>query len=54
MTAIWWIRRDVRLHDQPTLRAALQHGEVVPLFVLVFLLLGGSAVVMHDWTEKAQ
>jgi deoxyribodipyrimidine photo-lyase len=34
MTAIWWIRRDVRLHDQPTLRAALRHGEVVPVFVL--------------------
>ncbi|MFN2120654.1 MAG: deoxyribodipyrimidine photo-lyase, partial [Anaerolineales bacterium] len=40
MTAIWWIRRDVRLHDQPTLRAALQHGEVVPLFVLDPQLLG--------------
>jgi len=34
MTAIWWIRRDVRVHDQPTLEAALRHGEVVPLFIL--------------------
>ncbi len=34
MTSIWWIRRDLRLHDQPTLHAALESGEVVPLFIL--------------------
>jgi deoxyribodipyrimidine photo-lyase len=39
MTAIWWIRRDVRVHDQPTLQAALKHGEVVPVFVLDPVLL---------------
>jgi deoxyribodipyrimidine photo-lyase len=35
MTAIWWIRRDVRLHDNQALHAALDHSScVVPLFVL--------------------
>ncbi len=34
MTAIWWIRRDLRLTDQPTLNAALNEGKVVPLFIL--------------------
>ncbi len=34
MTAVWWIRRDLRLSDNPALRAALQSGQVVPLFIL--------------------
>ena len=36
MTAvIWWTRRDLRLHDNFALQAALAHGEpVVPVFVL--------------------
>jgi deoxyribodipyrimidine photo-lyase len=33
MTALWWIRRDLRLADNPTLQAALQHGAVVPVFI---------------------
>lgn len=33
MTAIWWIRRDLRLHDNRTLQAALDHGTVIPLFI---------------------
>jgi deoxyribodipyrimidine photo-lyase len=34
-TAIWWIRRDLRLHDNPALEAALAAaGNVVPVFVL--------------------
>lgn len=33
MTVIWWIRRDLRLRDNPTLHAALQHGTVIPIFV---------------------
>lgn len=33
-TAIWWIRRDLRLHDSPALSAALDHGAVIPLFIL--------------------
>ncbi len=34
MTAIWWIRRDLRLVDNPTLHAALEAGSVIPVFVL--------------------
>ncbi len=34
MTAIWWIRRDLRLADNPTLHAALEAGSVIPLFIL--------------------
>jgi deoxyribodipyrimidine photo-lyase len=34
MSAIWWIRRDVRLNDNPTLQAALATGTVFPVFVL--------------------
>jgi deoxyribodipyrimidine photo-lyase len=34
MTALWWIRRDLRLTDNPTLHAALEAGEVVPVFIL--------------------
>lgn len=34
MAVIWWMRRDLRLSDQPALAAALDTGEpVVPLFV---------------------
>lgn len=32
--ALWWVRRDLRLHDNPALTAALQHATVVPVFVL--------------------
>lgn len=35
MTVIWWIRRDLRLTDNPTLHAALMHArQVIPVFVL--------------------
>ena len=42
MTAIWWIRRDLRLTDNPALHAALESfdsaqdkaGSVIPLFIL--------------------
>jgi deoxyribodipyrimidine photo-lyase len=35
MKAIWWIRRDLRLSDNPALAAALERAEtVIPLFVL--------------------
>lgn len=34
-THIWWIRRDIRLNDNPTLDAALHDGEaLIPLFVI--------------------
>ena len=34
MTSIWWIRRDLRLTDNPALQAALEAGPVIPVFVL--------------------
>jgi deoxyribodipyrimidine photo-lyase len=44
-TAIWWIRRDVRLADNPALHAALADGRsVIPLFVLDDRLMGSDAV----------
>jgi deoxyribodipyrimidine photo-lyase len=40
-TAIWWIRRDLRLSDNQALHAALAHSEVVvPIFILDPRLLG--------------
>lgn len=33
MTAIWWIRRDLRLADNPALAAALLHSPVIPLYI---------------------
>jgi len=43
MRAIWWIRRDLRLTDNGALQAALQEGEVIPLFILDPRLLAHSA-----------
>jgi deoxyribodipyrimidine photo-lyase len=34
MTSIWWIRRDLRLTDNPALQAALEAGSVLPVFIL--------------------
>lgn len=43
LTVIWWIRRDVRLHDNPALQAALQQAEtVIPVFILDAKLLARS------------
>ena len=34
-SVIWWIRRGLRLHDNPTLRQALETGlPVLPVFIL--------------------
>jgi deoxyribodipyrimidine photo-lyase len=33
-TAIWWIRRDLRLADNAPLRAGLEAGSVIPVFIL--------------------
>ena len=42
MTALLWLRRDLRIHDHPALRAALDaHERVVPVFVLDDALLHG-------------
>jgi deoxyribodipyrimidine photo-lyase len=34
MPAIWWIRRDLRLTDNPALHAALETGSVIPAFII--------------------
>ena len=34
MTSIWWIRRDLRLTDNPALHSALDAGDVIPVFIL--------------------
>ncbi|CAG1011144.1 Deoxyribodipyrimidine photo-lyase [Anaerolineales bacterium] len=34
MTSIWWIRRDLRLADNPALHFALEADDVVPVFIL--------------------
>lgn len=31
---IWWVRRDLRLHDNPALITAAAQGAVIPLFIL--------------------
>lgn len=42
MTAIVWLRRDLRVHDHPALRAALaEHERIVPVFCLDERLLRG-------------
>jgi deoxyribodipyrimidine photo-lyase len=42
MTAILWLRRDLRLHEHPALRTALEGGErVIPVFCFDERLLGG-------------
>jgi deoxyribodipyrimidine photo-lyase len=41
-TVVWWVRRDLRLHDNQALAAALTRArELVPLFVLDPALLAG-------------
>jgi deoxyribodipyrimidine photo-lyase len=34
MTAIWWVRRDLRLNDNATLHAALEAGPLIPVFII--------------------
>jgi deoxyribodipyrimidine photo-lyase len=34
MTSIWWIRRDLRLTDNPALHSALAVGDVIPVFII--------------------
>lgn len=38
---LWWIRRDLRLHDNPALTTALARGDMVPVFILDPALLQG-------------
>ena len=34
MTSIWWIRRDLRLTDNPALQSGLEVGDVIPVFII--------------------
>ncbi len=34
MTSIWWVRRDLRLTDNPTLHSALKLGDIIPVFII--------------------
>ncbi len=51
MAAIWWMRRDLRLHDNPAMDDALQHGDVIPLFVLDSALLNGRYHREASWRQ---
>ena len=42
MTSIWWIRRDIRLHDNPTLEASLKTGSCLPVFVIEPKMIEGA------------
>jgi deoxyribodipyrimidine photo-lyase len=53
MSVIWWIRRDVRLHDAPALQSALAHGPVVPVFILDDVLLKNAPLVKTNFLFKA-
>ncbi len=49
MTSIMWFRRDLRLRDNPALRAATDNGPVLGLFVVDPLLWGGAGPARRAW-----
>ena len=49
MISLWWIRRDIRLADNPTLQAAMQRGPVIPVFVLDTRLLAKTPARRQDF-----
>ena len=52
--ALWWVRRDFRLADNPALRAAIDEGDaVLPLFVLDPALLGSAGEARWAWLFAA-
>ncbi len=52
--AVWWLRRDFRLADNPALRAAIDEGEaVLPLFVLDPALLRTAGIARKAWLFAA-
>ena len=53
MTAVWWVRRDIRLADNGALRSAAAHGPVVPLFVWEDNLLAGAGDVRRAFLFEA-
>jgi deoxyribodipyrimidine photo-lyase len=52
--ALWWVRRDFRLADNPALQAAVDEGEaVLPLFVLDPSLLASAGQARRAWLFAA-
>ena len=52
--ALWWVRRDFRLADNPALQAAIDEGEaVLPLFVLDPVLLASAGRARRAWLFAA-
>jgi deoxyribodipyrimidine photo-lyase len=49
MTSIMWFRRDLRLRDNPALRAAADNGPVLGLFVLDPALWGAAGPARRAW-----
>jgi deoxyribodipyrimidine photo-lyase len=52
-TVLWWIRRDLRVADNPALNAAAAAGRVVPLFVVDDALWGPSGDARRAWMVGA-
>jgi len=50
---VWWLRRDLRLIDQPALLAASVGGEVLPLFVVDPRLWGPSGDVRRAYLARS-
>ncbi len=50
---IWWLRRDLRLADNPALLAASEDGTVLPLFVRDPVLRGGAGRARSAWLAAA-
>jgi deoxyribodipyrimidine photo-lyase len=52
--AIWWVRRDLRLADNPALRSAIDEGEaVLPVFVLDPALMASAGQPRRAWLIAA-
>ncbi|HYP43767.1 MAG TPA: deoxyribodipyrimidine photo-lyase [Propionibacteriaceae bacterium] len=51
--AVWWVRRDFRLADNPALLAAASSGTVVALFVLDPVLLRSAGPARTAWLNAA-
>jgi deoxyribodipyrimidine photo-lyase len=52
--AIWWVRRDFRLSDNPALQAAVEEGgPVLPLFVLDPVLLRNPGKGREPWMRAS-
>jgi deoxyribodipyrimidine photo-lyase len=51
---VWWVRRDLRLADNPALLAAVDEGEaVLPVFVLDPVLLRSAGLGRRGWLMAA-